>query len=315
MPATPWQERPVRLPAREVVEDLVRRRPGATRRAELVHVVDVEIADAPARDLPGRDQPHHLLDDLGERRAPAPVQQVEIEAVGAEAAEAAFARLRRSAPRRVLRIDLAHQEDVVAPSADGFADDLLGPTLPVHLRGVDEREAEIETEPERRHLGRAFGGPLAHAPGSESEPRQRVAHRADCDRPPAVPPGGRSAATNDEVPWSMRSGVGPCRIVGCRQCVPSRAATGQDAGSTFANPLLAAPGSGDFHLATGSPAINAGDPGFTPAVGEVVQLHESTEPDGLGMRPPCAKCSLRSFSFSRSSPGARTRRPPTPTSS
>jgi cysteine-rich repeat protein len=48
-----------------------------------------------------------------------------------------------------------------------------------------------------------------------------------------------------------------------------RAATGQDASSTFANPLLAAPGSGDFHLGSGSPAINAGDPGFTPAAGEV----------------------------------------------
>jgi cysteine-rich repeat protein len=48
-----------------------------------------------------------------------------------------------------------------------------------------------------------------------------------------------------------------------------QAGTGQDTSSTFANPLLTAPGSGDFHLAAGSPAINAGDPGFTPAVGEV----------------------------------------------
>lgn len=44
--------------------------------------------------------------------------------------------------------------------------------------------------------------------------------------------------------------------------------TGQDAGSTFANPLLVAPASGDFHLAAGSPAVNAGDPAYVPAVGE-----------------------------------------------
>ncbi len=48
-----------------------------------------------------------------------------------------------------------------------------------------------------------------------------------------------------------------------------KAGTGQDAGSVFANPLLAAPTSGDFHVGAGSPAINCGDPGYTPAVGEV----------------------------------------------
>ncbi|MEB2286120.1 MAG: right-handed parallel beta-helix repeat-containing protein [Myxococcales bacterium] len=45
--------------------------------------------------------------------------------------------------------------------------------------------------------------------------------------------------------------------------------TGQDAHSTFADPLLAAPGSGDFHLGAGSPAIDAGDPAYVPTVGEV----------------------------------------------
>ncbi|MBP1690151.1 MAG: Por secretion system C-terminal sorting protein, partial [Deltaproteobacteria bacterium] len=48
-----------------------------------------------------------------------------------------------------------------------------------------------------------------------------------------------------------------------------RAGTAQDAHSVFANPLLTAPADGNVHLGAGSPAINAGDPGFTPAVGEV----------------------------------------------
>jgi cysteine-rich repeat protein len=48
-----------------------------------------------------------------------------------------------------------------------------------------------------------------------------------------------------------------------------RAATGQDASSLFAAPLLVAPGAADFHLGTGSPAINAGDPAFVPAPREV----------------------------------------------
>ncbi|MEW6271435.1 MAG: right-handed parallel beta-helix repeat-containing protein, partial [Thermodesulfobacteriota bacterium] len=47
-----------------------------------------------------------------------------------------------------------------------------------------------------------------------------------------------------------------------------RAATGQDASSTFADPLLVAPGAGDFHLAPLSPAVNAGDPATAVAPGE-----------------------------------------------
>ena len=47
-----------------------------------------------------------------------------------------------------------------------------------------------------------------------------------------------------------------------------RAATGQDAASVFADPQLAAPASGDFHVGAASPAVNAGDPATVVAPGE-----------------------------------------------
>ena len=47
-----------------------------------------------------------------------------------------------------------------------------------------------------------------------------------------------------------------------------RAGTQQDAHSLFAPPLLANPAAADFHLATNSPARDAGDPAFVPAAGE-----------------------------------------------
>lgn len=47
-----------------------------------------------------------------------------------------------------------------------------------------------------------------------------------------------------------------------------RAATGNDFNSLFADPRLLDAGGMNFHLATNSPAIDSGDPGFTPAPGE-----------------------------------------------
>jgi hypothetical protein len=47
-----------------------------------------------------------------------------------------------------------------------------------------------------------------------------------------------------------------------------RTASGQDAASLFANPLLLRPGKTDAHVAGTSPAVNAGDPLFTGAPGE-----------------------------------------------
>jgi hypothetical protein len=47
-----------------------------------------------------------------------------------------------------------------------------------------------------------------------------------------------------------------------------QSASGQDAGSIFANPMFANITNSDFHLLTGSPAIDFGDPAFVPAGGE-----------------------------------------------
>ncbi len=47
-----------------------------------------------------------------------------------------------------------------------------------------------------------------------------------------------------------------------------RAATGQGASSLTADPLLADPASGDYHLTATSPALDAGNPAYLPAPGE-----------------------------------------------
>jgi cysteine-rich repeat protein len=48
-----------------------------------------------------------------------------------------------------------------------------------------------------------------------------------------------------------------------------QAASGQGANGQFADPGLVDPANGDFHLGLGSPAVDAGNPAYAPAAGEV----------------------------------------------
>jgi hypothetical protein len=70
-----------------------------------------------------------------------------------------------------VRVDLADQEDLVAAAGDGLADHFLGAALAIHLGGIDQRHAEVEPEPQRRHHVGVAAARLAHAPGAEPEDR------------------------------------------------------------------------------------------------------------------------------------------------
>jgi cysteine-rich repeat protein len=77
---------------------------------------------------------------------------------------------------------------------------------------------------------------------------------------------GNTGNTIDYNLWFADAGAAAGRFVWNGTEYPGfaayRAATGQDAHSLFADPVLANPGGGDFHLSGSSPAIDAGDPAF-----------------------------------------------------
>ena len=99
-----------------------------------------------------------------QRRRAAPMQQIEVDAIGAEAPQAALAGGDGTPARGVVRVDLADDEDLVAAPGDGFAHHLLGAAFAVHLGGVDEAHAEVEPESKRRHLCLALAlAPVAAA--------------------------------------------------------------------------------------------------------------------------------------------------------
>jgi cysteine-rich repeat protein len=83
---------------------------------------------------------------------------------------------------------------------------------------------------------------------------------------------GNTGNTIDYNLWFADAGAAAARFVwnGTEYAgfAAYRAATGQDAHSLFADPGLANPGAGDFHLTVSSPAIDAGDPAFVADPGE-----------------------------------------------
>jgi len=83
---------------------------------------------------------------------------------------------------------------------------------------------------------------------------------------------GNTGNTLDYNLWFADAGAGVVRFVWNGTEYTGfgayRSATMQDGHSVFADPALADPGAGDFHLTVGSAAIDAGDPAFTPDPGE-----------------------------------------------
>jgi hypothetical protein len=86
--------------------------------------------------------------------------------------------LARSDRPRLCRIfgkDLADKEQLIAASGDRFADKHLGSAVRVHLRGVDQRHAEIDAEAERRNFLLSTPHVFSHAPRALAERRYRLA--------------------------------------------------------------------------------------------------------------------------------------------
>ena len=134
-----------------------------------LHVVDIEVADAVVTDLLFLDEPFERLEGLFYRIRSLPVEEIEVDIVGAEAPQASLGSRHRSLAGRVLRQHLRDNEHSVTASLDGFGDDFLGAAIGVHLRGVHHVHAEVETQAEGRNLLLPPRSILPHGPGAEAE--------------------------------------------------------------------------------------------------------------------------------------------------
>ncbi|MDT4852182.1 hypothetical protein FQZ97_864050 [compost metagenome] len=96
----------------------------------------------------------------------APMQQIKVEVVGAQALEAALAGQSGARAAGVPGIDLADQEHLLPKPGDGLAHYLLGAAFGVHLGGVDQFQAQFQALAQGRDFALALAAALAHVPGA-----------------------------------------------------------------------------------------------------------------------------------------------------
>jgi len=176
---------PFRLPRQQVeldaamlgaVQHLVHRAAATIGHAQqLAHVRRVEVGDAPGADLALVLQLLEGRDGLGQGRAATPVQQIEVDMIGAQPLQAARAGRRHAGARGVVRIHLADHEGPVALAGDRLRHHLLGAAVAVHLGGVDQRHAQVEAEAQRGGLVLGAALALTHPPGALADGRYRGA--------------------------------------------------------------------------------------------------------------------------------------------
>jgi hypothetical protein len=105
---------------------------------------DIEITDAGEADLACADQVLHGAHGLADRVIALPVEEIEIQAIGAQALQTALAGAQGAFVARVGRQNFTCQEDLVAPAGNRVAGEFFGAPVAIHFGSIDVGEAEID---------------------------------------------------------------------------------------------------------------------------------------------------------------------------
>jgi hypothetical protein len=142
----------------------------------LRQVVGVEVADTPVGDAAMRLQRFEAGDGVAQRVRAGPVQQVEVDVIEHQAPAAALAGGDDAGAARVVRIDLADDEHLIARHRAGAqrlgerpAEHLFGTAFAVHLGRVEDAVTEFEGEAHGGHLLCPARGRFTHLPGAQAE--------------------------------------------------------------------------------------------------------------------------------------------------
>src|ERR1700722_3892397 len=174
----PWDHRALDRTLVQMIEHLIADRIGRPwGLAQVVEIVDGEIADAPRQDLADGAELLESGDSIRKRMRAPPVKKIAVESVGLQPFQRPLAGGNRPLARGVVRQHFRHQENLVAPPGDRLPDKSLRRARTVHLRGVHMRHAEVETAAQGRD--RSLGIRLLDVPGALADHRDFALRRTE----------------------------------------------------------------------------------------------------------------------------------------
>ena len=109
---------------------------------QLFHVVGIEVADAPMANLAVPPQGLEAGNRFLQRYGTSPMQQIQIEVIGAEAREACRTGAGNAVSRHLVGLDLRNEVDPLARACDHMAQELLGAAVAIIAGGIEQRHAE-----------------------------------------------------------------------------------------------------------------------------------------------------------------------------
>jgi len=137
--------------------------------AHLLEVRHIEIADAPTEDLAFALQRLKTRKGLVKRICTAPVKQIAVETVRAEACQRGLARCNDSAARGMVREHLGYEEDFIPTPGDCLTDPRFRFSRSIELRGIDVSHPEVEPAAQCRDRRRGLS--LLDEPGALADDR------------------------------------------------------------------------------------------------------------------------------------------------
>src|SRR6516165_2327181 len=162
VPLAPWQQVRLDVAIAEIIKDLIGRAAIAVwNTQEGLHVADLGVGHAPGVNLPGRAQAFERPHNAGELSVPSwPVQQVEIEMISAEPAEARLASTRNAVSPHMIGPHFGDQKYAVTLTGYHAADQFLGSAIAVNLGRIDQGHPERKSGAQRLLLSGVRMSPL-----------------------------------------------------------------------------------------------------------------------------------------------------------